>query len=423
VGSAPRPFLGARGEMGDRSRTSLRLGLYSAYIVLASLILVEIGLRVMLVPKIGPSVLLYGTSASRDVRAFERDEAQAEHREMEALRAMKRHLQVENSAWTADRHLSSYAKYHPNQKRVDFDRATGERFDVRINRQGFRGEDFENSKKPDTLRVVTLGASSTFGYYSRDHQTYPFVLEQELGKRCPQVQFEVINLGIPHLSIAQIVALFLTEGIPLSPDVVTFYEGVNDSLLVRPAEEEESAARRAVAALREKLLLIALVDTALDLRNLRWSQGELRERSQPVADDFVAGLEALRAASEANGARFVLISQQAKSSTIERKAMKGLRYRDEVKIVTDRMNEGRSLGGVEVAFLAHSRLMDRSRDWATDGDVAYVDGIAQLDTDRDVLLSWVHLSPRGNRLLADAIANRIIDLTCSADAVAQPLGD
>ena len=37
-----------------------------------------------------------------------------------------------------------------------------------------------------------------------------------LNERCPDgPRYEVINLGIPHLTSAQIVSLFLAEGVPL----------------------------------------------------------------------------------------------------------------------------------------------------------------------------------------------------------------
>ncbi len=75
-------------------------------------------------------------------------------------------------------------------------------FVVGINEQGFRGRNF-GPKSPGVVRVVTLGASSTFGFYNRDHETYPHQLEQVLNERCDSQHFEVLNLGIPH-SIASI---------------------------------------------------------------------------------------------------------------------------------------------------------------------------------------------------------------------------
>ena len=94
----------------------------------------------------------------------------------------------------------------------------------------FRGRDFQTQKAPGVIRVVTLGASSTFGYYDRDEETYPFLLETLLNAESPEsLRFEVINLGIPHLKMASIYQLFMAEALPLQPDIVTFYEGNNDA--------------------------------------------------------------------------------------------------------------------------------------------------------------------------------------------------
>jgi lysophospholipase L1-like esterase len=83
------------------------------------------------------------------------------------------------------------------------------------------------------VRVLTLGASSTFGFYDRDNETYPYYLQQFLNQHCISgPEFEVINFGIPHASSRMLATLFLNEGLPLNPDVVTFYQGRNDSVVM-----------------------------------------------------------------------------------------------------------------------------------------------------------------------------------------------
>ena len=106
-------------------------------------------------------------------------------------------------------------------------------------REGFAVEKFDETKKPGVTRIITLGSSSTFGYYDRDNETYPYYLEQILNKALRSTgRFEVINLGIPHLRSEEILSLFQAEAIPLRPDVVTFYEGVNDAARGNPSVNE-----------------------------------------------------------------------------------------------------------------------------------------------------------------------------------------
>src|SRR5262249_40456783 len=123
-----------------------------------------------------------------------------------------------------------YSKYSPHEERYTYDADTGEVFRVTINGRGFRGADFADAKPPGTVRIVTLGASSTFGYHDPDDGTYPAILERMLAEPCRgRARYQVINLAIPHLMSAEILSLFLAEAVSLEPDVVTFYEGMNDS--------------------------------------------------------------------------------------------------------------------------------------------------------------------------------------------------
>ena len=98
--------------------------------------------------------------------------------------------------------------------------------------------------------------------------------------------------------------------------------------------------------------------------------------------------------------------------------MKGTSYADEQAMIRNRLERVRAeMGRLEIAFLTHGMMMQASQQWAKENNVPYVDGIAALDQDRDVLLSWVHLSPRGNRLLANAIAPTILKQTCKGGDV------
>ena len=63
-------------------------------------------------------------------------------------------------------------------------------------------------------------------------------------------------------------------------------------------------------------------------------------------------------------------------------------------------------------FLTHARLMTALREWAGEEGVPLVDAIAALDPGRDVITSWVHLTPEGNRRLAAAFAPAVAELLC-----------
>ena len=58
--------------------------------------------------------------------------------------------------------------------------------------------------------------------------------------------------------------------------------------------------------------------------------------------------------------------------------------------------------------------MDALREWASRNNIALVDIIKILNEERDVLVSssWVHLTPRGNMLVAEAFAEEILRTEC-----------
>ena len=66
-----------------------------------------------------------------------------------------------------------------------------------------------------------------------------------------------------------------------------------------------------------------------------------------------------------------------------------------------------TITGWEFAFLLHSILMKDLREWAFVNKVPFVDVIKAMDHRRDTLLSAVHVSPPGNRLIANAFADVI----------------
>ena len=157
-------------------------------------LMIEVGARVVFAVKVGPKALLYGTSYQRSKEVKQENHTVQQH----------------------ESELGGYSKYFPNEEKIDHSPLTGETFPVTINSHGFRGREFTKAKQPGVVRIVTLGASSTFGYYDKDDETYPHFLQQRLNEVGPR-RFEVINLGIPHLWSDQILALFLAEGCPYSP--------------------------------------------------------------------------------------------------------------------------------------------------------------------------------------------------------------
>ncbi len=99
---------------------------------------------------------------------------------------------------------------------------------IHINSAGFRGRDFPPDKGA-AYRIVALGESTTFGVTLKPgDRPWPELLEQMIRERLkPQRSVEVINAGVPAYSIQESVTRLPAEILPLRPDLIISYHGLN----------------------------------------------------------------------------------------------------------------------------------------------------------------------------------------------------
>jgi hypothetical protein len=374
---------------------------FSIILVFILLIFLELSLRGFFAIIVGPDVLLYGTRfCCGSQKSF--DQKGAARKEEEEL-TVSVHENIKGN----------YSKYFPNQIRTDIDEH-GEIFSVTINSRGFRGKDFSDQKAEGVIRVITLGASSTFGYHNRDNETYPYVMESTLNQSCTGKSFEVINFGIPHSKSDNIYSLFLSEAVDLNPNIVTFYEGINDSEmeqdlggLAKSSPSVFSSLKTLFYTLRDRLITLALLDNWL-ASGEKMSESDFHSHLQGRSEYFLKNLSLIHEECEKRGILFIVANQQAKSYAISREDIRGVTYDDEVKMLKNKLAKEGELSRVEVIFLTHAIIMEDLKDWALANNVPFVDVIKATDQDRDTLLSSVHVNPRGNKIIAAAFAEEIL---------------
>ena len=101
---------------------------------------------------------------------------------------------------------------------------TDKKIKYTINSKGFRGKEF-NIKK-DGVRIIAFGGSTTIGLESSDEETYPSQLEILLnGKN--KVNYEVLNMGFSSKSLNYIKNLFFNEAYLYDPDIILIYNNRN----------------------------------------------------------------------------------------------------------------------------------------------------------------------------------------------------
>jgi lysophospholipase L1-like esterase len=106
----------------------------------------------------------------------------------------------------------------------------------KINSLGFRGNEISFDKKPETLRVVCLGASTTFDIGSiGEAKPWPEVMETELRRHLGTQSIEVLNLAIPGFTSLDSLIDLQIRVLDLQPDVLIVYQGHNDFVYSFPS--------------------------------------------------------------------------------------------------------------------------------------------------------------------------------------------
>ncbi len=97
---------------------------------------------------------------------------------------------------------------------------------ARINRLGYRGEDFNQEKEKGRPRIIAVGDSFIFGVGAEDNETIPFILEQRL--RSQGVNAQVINAGIGNTSPIRHYVNLRDVHLKYHPDLVVLFLDLTD---------------------------------------------------------------------------------------------------------------------------------------------------------------------------------------------------
>lgn len=98
----------------------------------------------------------------------------------------------------------------------------------KINSLGFRGKETTIEKPANTVRIVGIGDSFTFGSGVRNSDTFLSVLESSLSDIL-DAKTEVLNLGVGGYNTVNELSLLYHKGIKFDPDVVVLCFFLNDT--------------------------------------------------------------------------------------------------------------------------------------------------------------------------------------------------
>lgn len=98
------------------------------------------------------------------------------------------------------------------------------------NALGYRGPDVLLPKPEKTFRIVALGGSTTYSSATTSEESYPMQLWQILRDDYGYTNVEVVNAGVSGYTTWDILAALAFRVLELEPDMILFYEGVNDTV-------------------------------------------------------------------------------------------------------------------------------------------------------------------------------------------------
>jgi lysophospholipase L1-like esterase len=269
------------------------------------------------------------------------------------------------------------------------------RSQIRINNKGFRGADIPD-EKGNTYRIVALGESTTFGATMEPgDRPWPEVLEQLIRDRlAPHRPVQVLNAGISAFTLVDNLRRLPTEILPLKPDMIISYHGINGFTYLESAIPLLGAPN-APAYKPRPLKLLAQAEYGIKIRLFRAKRVPKTSparvaRIAPLDTEYARAYRQLIQVARTNQIRLVLanfsmaVNEQSSPDLIAF-------YRQGFPSVYWQMQ----------ANILHSRLIHELAKESP--EVQEADSHSNLDGEHDKFLDLIHFTQEGCDQLAENI--------------------
>ncbi len=247
-----------------------------------------------------------------------------------------------------------------------------------------------------------FGGSTMWGEGSDDQHTIPALVNSALP------DFAVYNHAqLAYNTRQELDALITLYSGTTKPDLVVFYDGVNDAAFLCPSEIDQLPAHRLVPTFREKLYvkkssLMKEVFFKLFLENIirvinQYSDTTKKpspydcisdpDKAEEIAEIFIKNWEMAHEMVTARGGKFIAVLQPA--------AFIGKPHTDHLKLDQDL---GKNFS--EVYRRIKLKIAERKHPWIYDLS-------DQFDGDEIIYIDFCHVSSNGNEIMAKAISKVI----------------
>jgi hypothetical protein len=318
--------------------------------------------------------------------------------------------------WQAEGHIRGRALPHQVFK-------TADGYEVRINKDGFRGSDYPYEKPPGTLRIVVLGGSSSFCYHAEgEESTWPKVLESRLRERL-DIPVEVVNLALPGFSAFSSKFNYLCYGRAFHPDAILVYHTWNNMQAFRAVEKRPYHYRHPLGNKPLWQRIARATQIGRRGRHFLWTaqgrhlEGHLKEvlpgASRPVHPKALAwdrkNYEDLVLLAKSDGVLPILASQAS------------LACEDSIDDPEIRLALAPACGSkqmtVPVLVDTHAKVTKLIEEVARENDAVFLNGYDAVPHTLKYLRDGVHLYDIGYQKLAGEFARGLLNDQCFLDLV------
>ena len=289
------------------------------------------------------------------------------------------------------------------------------------NSQRARGKEWSLAKPKGTLRILAVGGSDTFGINSPDGATWPAFLEASLRRQGHQV--EVFNGGWPRSRLMDVLHWYSTDWHRYKPDLVLCYLAYNDTWRGSASEVVANVLTLHnytwAGRLTKWLYFRSMLYTYLLEKSQFWMVSRNADAVVPDVRKFQTELKNLVKMCRENGTTPVFVLQCNNSPQL--KEVRNLDLEDTEKVrsfilevlsndrrtpLFDAMYPKKAKAAMLKLYQAQVLVEVLRRAGETLG-VQVIDprqSVIGYKPPDDIFCDEIHLSDRGNRVLAEAIA-------------------
>lgn len=267
-----------------------------------------------------------------------------------------------------------------------------------VDRFGVRGGDGTANAFPHSMRIVTIGDSSTFGLDSSDDRTWPALLEASL----PDAK--VFNLAHSDNRLRDMVSAYEEIAVRFHPALVIFSGGYLEG--VHGGIPEWHRAHPALRALYNRSMLYTY-----GVEKAYFTKEASDSNITPDTDGFAHDLSRLVAAARRHGARVVLLIQATQLPRIERLDARGAALTARVRALIDAAPHRYSV--VSRSRMIQAQVMQTVVEAIGRAeDIPIVDPRPALEAAVDrphdaVFCDDLHLGDQGNAIVAAHVARTL----------------